>query len=294
MLPPLPLYQQTLAGQATCTGIGLHTGAKVRLIMRPEPATSGILFVRSDVDGPNNQIRASAQNVVDTHRGTVIANQQGVQVSTIEHLLAALAAFAVDNVMIDLDGPEVPAMDGSAKVFAQMLAETGLVQQTAPREYIKILSTLSVTDGVAQASFSPSNRFEIDVQINYDNVIINNQNYHFDVNPSTFTSEIASARTFVLRSEIDALHRSGKALGGSLENCIVVGDTQIENHGELRFIDEFVRHKALDALGDLSLAGAPLLGCYQAKQVGHRMNHLALSALFADSSLWERVTLVDG
>ncbi|VAV91401.1 UDP-3-O-[3-hydroxymyristoyl] N-acetylglucosamine deacetylase [hydrothermal vent metagenome] len=291
-LPAMNVYQHTLAAPILCTGTGLHTGTWVRMVLHPLSAGSGIRFVRSDISDRDNSIALGITQVVDSRRGTKIANTAGVQINTVEHLLSALAAYGVDNVQIDVDGPEIPAMDGSATVFADLLGRVGLVRQAAPRKYIKVLQELNIKDGVSHACFTPHDRFEIDAGIEYDNPVIGEQTCKFDVNPAAFAGQIARARTFALRAEVDSLQASGKAAGGSLDNCLVVGEKSVENKGGLRFDDEFARHKALDALGDLCLAAAPLLCRYRVRRAGHWINHLAVKQLLADPTKWTITTLM--
>jgi UDP-3-O-[3-hydroxymyristoyl] N-acetylglucosamine deacetylase len=261
------------------------------MVLRPMPVDHGIQFLRSDLADSENEIVLGLDQVSAAHRGTRIANSHGCEIATVEHLLAALMAFGVDNIQIEVNGPEIPAMDGSAAVFADLLENVGLAEQETPRKYIRILREIEVSCGESKAKFIPHDRFEVEVSISYANAVIGDQSSRFDVNRKSFVQDIARARTFVLESEIKALVESGLSKGGSLDNCLVVHDDHIENPGSLRFPSEFARHKALDALGDLALAGSPILGRYMASKGGHRVNHLALSALISDSSAWVYETL---
>ncbi len=281
------VWQHTLGAPISCNGVGLHTGRPIQMRLKPAPVGSGILFVRTDRPAGHNQIHLSVDQVIDTHRGTKIANAHACEIGTVEHLLAALMAYNIDNVQIEVDGPEIPAMDGGAAVFTERLADAKVLQQTKRRKYIQVLREISIESENSTARFLPADRFQIDVGISYDNPLIGQQSCQFDVNTADFVQQIARARTFVLRSEIETLMKSGIAKGGSLDNCLIVDTHQIENKGGLHFANEFARHKAMDALGDLALAGAPILGRYEARQGGHRINHLALRTLLSDTSAWK-------
>lgn len=283
-------WQHTLCTPVHCAGTGLHSGLAVQMTLRPLEANQGICFVRSDLPDEQNEIKISQAKIAGTHRATRIANGSGAELATVEHLLAAFAGLRLDNVQVEIDGPEVPTMDGCAAYFCELLHQAGLAEQSALRTYIRVLQKISVEDGPAQASFSPNTHALLDVGIDYDHPLIGRQSCQFEVNPQTFTDEIAPARTFALRSEVAALQASGKALGGTLDNCLVVGPEGIENLDGLKFENEFARHKALDALGDLAMAGAPILGLYHARHGGHRINAMAVAALMAEPSAWEKVT----
>lgn len=290
LLPALAVRQHTLAGEIGCAGVGLHFGQSIRLTLKPAPVNSGVCFVRTDISTEKNRIAAIVDNVCDTKRGTSIANSMGAVVSTIEHLMAALMAMGIDNALIEVDGAELPAMDGSAAVFVKMISQAGFVEQAAPKKYIRVLREIVVKDGASIGRLSAHDRFEVDVGISYQNPVIGTQSFCLDVNPNSFVEEIASARTFALRSEVEAVLRSGKGAGGNLDNCIVVGENQVENDGGLRLPNEFARHKAIDALGDLSLAGAFILGRYHVRRAGHRINNLVLQALMKNTTAWETAT----
>lgn len=287
----LTSLQRTIKRQVSCSGIGLHTGQQVNLLIKPAMADTGICFYRSDIQDRDNKILTLAKHVIDTNRGTSIGNAAGVQISTGEHLLAAMLALGIDNAEIVIDGSELPAMDGSAEVFTSLLLDAGINTQTSSRKYIRVLKEIEIKSGNSLARLSPHDRFEIDVGISYKNQVIGERSICFDVTQKYFVEELSKARTFVLRSEVDDLYRSGKAAGGSLDNCIVVGETTVENQGGLWRDDEFVRHKAIDVLGDMSLAGGFVLGRYYVRQASHKINIMALQALFSDESAWEAVTL---
>lgn len=281
----------TLAQAAVCAGIGLHTGARVRMVLKPAQAGTGIVFERTDLDCADRKIPARFDLVRSTDLGTTIVNADGASVSTVEHLMAAFAGLGVDDVLVELHGPEVPAMDGSSMPFIELLEHTGLKTQPAPRRAIRVLKPVEVSLGGRTAVFLPSLQPAIDVSIDFDNAVIGRQQYRFEVTPARFRDEIAAARTFGFRREYETLVKAGLARGGSMENAIVLDDDGVANPEGLRFADEFVRHKILDAVGDLYLAGAPILGLYQASRPGHGINNVAVRALIADTAAWKWVTM---
>jgi UDP-3-O-[3-hydroxymyristoyl] N-acetylglucosamine deacetylase len=271
-------YQHTLAGSAICAGVGLHSGQRVRLSIRPAPAGSGLVFVRTDVAG-DNRISVSATAVVQARLCTVIANASGVTVATIEHLLAALAALSIDNAVIELDGPEVPIMDGSAAPFVQLLDRAGRRRQEAERQYIEILDTIEVVDGDKFARLSPSDNFEIAFEIEFPSPLIGRQRIDLTLDEDSFRAELSDCRTFGFLDQVDGLRAAGLALGGSLENAVVIDGDRVINPEGLRRPDEFVRHKALDAVGDLYVLGAPIIGRFEGVKAGHGLNNLVARAL---------------
>lgn len=281
----------TLAQTAVCAGIGLHTGARVRMVLKPAPAGSGIVFERTDLDCADRVIPARYDLVRSTDLGTTIVNEDGASVSTVEHLMAAFAGLGVDDVCVELQGPEVPAMDGSSLPFIELIEHAGLKTQPAPRRAIRVLRPVEVSLGGRSAVFLPSLQPAIDVSIDFDNAVIGTQQYRFEVTPAGFRSEIAAARTFGFRRDYETLLKAGLARGGSMENAVVLDDDGVANPEGLRFADEFVRHKILDAVGDLYLAGAPILGLYQASRPGHGINNVALRVLMADTAAWKWVTM---
>ena len=267
-------------------GAGLHTGQYVRAAVRPAPVGAGLVFVRSDVTDRDNRIPARGEAVSQTRLGTVVSNAAGVSVSTIEHLMAALAALGVDNAVIELDGPEVPVMDGSAEPFVDILDRAGLRRQNAARRYIEILEPVEVVDGDRRAALLPADRFEMSFAIDFETGAIGRQQVEFVMDEATFRGEIADARTFGFVHEVEALQRAGLARGGSMDNVVVIeGDTVLNPEG-LRRPDEFVRHKALDALGDLYLLGAPVIGRFEGEKSGHEMNNALVRALLARPKAW--------
>lgn len=285
------IERTTLAAPAVCAGIGLHTGARVRMAMRPAKAGTGIVFERSDLDLEDRIIAARYDRVRSTDLGTTLVSDAGASVSTVEHLMAALAGLGVDDLHIELDGPEVPAMDGSSAPFVELALRAGLATQPAPRRAIQVLKPVTVTDGSREASFLPALKSAIDVEIDFADPAIGQQRFAFEVTRENFRDLVAPARTFGFRRDLDSLLKAGLARGGSLDNAVVVDETGVANPGGLRFADEFVRHKALDALGDLYLAGAPILGLYKATRPGHGINSAALHALLGDPTAWKWVSM---
>ena len=280
------VYQTTLRHQISCTGVGLHSGQKIHMCLRPAPASSGIIFKRIDVPRGEQKIRARFDAVSDTLLGTTIANEAGVEVSTIEHLMAALTGCGVDNVLIELDGPEVPVMDGSAAPFVFLIECAGVQELKAARKSIRILEEIRVQDGEKIVSLSPSDEFSLEMEIAFENAAVEQQHYFFEFSSAGFKIELSRARTFGFMKEVESLRQVGRALGGSLENSIVIDGDRILNRGGLRYRDEFVRHKVLDAIGDLSLAGAPIIGHFSGQKSGHAMNNRLLRALFDTPKAW--------
>ena len=285
------MNRQTLASAAVCSGIGLHSGERVRLVLKPAAPGTGIVFERTDLDTADNRIEARATNVTTVRLGTTIANEAGVSVATVEHLMAALAALGVDDALIEIDGPEVPIVDGSSAPFVDLIAQVGLKATAMPRRAIRVLKAVSAEFQGRTATFMPSLRPVIDVEIDFPHPSVGRQRYAFDISAETFTGEVASARTFGFKRDVEALRAAGLARGGSMDNAVVLDESGVLNEEGLRFADEFARHKALDALGDLALAGAPILGRYQASQPGHALNNVAVRALLADETAWKTVTL---
>jgi UDP-3-O-[3-hydroxymyristoyl] N-acetylglucosamine deacetylase len=278
-------YQHTLAGPAICAGVGLHSGERVRVSIRPAPPGSGIVFVRTDLDG-DNRVPVTAEAVCQTRLCTVIANDSGVTVATIEHLMAALAALDVDNAVIELDGPEVPIMDGSALPFVQLLDRAGRRRQEAERRFIEILRPIEVLDGDKTVRLTPADRFEMAFEIAFPTRAIGRQRVDLAITEDSFRDELADCRTFGFLREVEALREAGLARGGSLENAVVIDGDRILNPEGLRRPDEFVRHKALDAVGDLYVLGAPILGRFEGVYAGHALNNLLCRALLDQPRAW--------
>jgi UDP-3-O-[3-hydroxymyristoyl] N-acetylglucosamine deacetylase len=285
--------QTTLLNDAAVSGIGVHSGLPVTLTLHPADPNTGIVFVRSGMEGRyEREIRASVGAVTATEFQTVLGDASGPLVCTSEHVLAAIRGLGVDNVIIELDGPEAPIVDGSAAPFVAAIDQAGIVTQSAPRRYIQVLKPVRVAKGDAYGELRPYARgFRIEAEIEFDHPLIGKQSVALDVGPESFRRELARARTFGFMRDVAQLWSAGYALGASFENTLVITDNRLLNPEGLRFADEFVRHKALDAIGDLALAGAPLLGAYRSVRGGHKLNHAVLSALMADPEAW---TMVEG
>ncbi len=281
--------QRTLRGATECSGVGVHSGEQVTLKILPAPADTGIVFIRTDLVNGAREIQARWDNVTETRLCTVIANKHGGRVATIEHLMAALYACGIDNAFIEINGAEVPVMDGSSDPFIFLIEMAGIVEQGAARRVIEILSPIEVTHNGKVAKLSPALDQRFTFEIDFDRAPISRQRYDFTLSREAFKSEIGRARTFGFFEEVDALRKQGFARGGSLENAVVIKDDQIMNEDGLRYTDEFVRHKLLDAVGDLSLAGAAIRGHFEGYCSGHALNNQLLHALFADTSAWRFV-----
>jgi UDP-3-O-[3-hydroxymyristoyl] N-acetylglucosamine deacetylase len=281
-------WQETLKHSVVCAGVGVHSGQKARLIIRPAAAGSGITFRRTDLTGIDNLIPANAFAVSDTAFGTTLANASGASIAVVEHLLAALFGLGVDNAEIDVNGPEIPIMDGSSSVFYALLMQAGLKKQPLPRRRIRVLQRVEVSDGPKYAALSPSNddRLSLHARIEYDDPHIGVQQMGIRLMPGSFARDLAFARTFGFARDVEMLRGRGLALGGSLENAVVIGDDGIMNPEGLRVEDEFIRHKILDAIGDLALAGAPIAGTYEAIQPGHSINNQLVRALLSAPEAW--------
>jgi UDP-3-O-[3-hydroxymyristoyl] N-acetylglucosamine deacetylase len=284
--------QTTLRAHATVTGVGVHSGSPVSLTVGPASIDAGFVFVRTGIDGPDRAIRATADAVVATEFATVLGNRQAPLVSTAEHVLAALRGMGVDNATIEIDGPEVPIMDGSAAAFVTAIEQAGIVTQSAPRRFIQVLKTVKVVMGDSLGELRPYGAgFRAEVEIDFANPVIGRQSFSLDLSPEGFRRELSRARTFGCMNDVARLWSAGFALGASFENTVVFDDERLVNPEGLRYADECVRHKMLDVVGDLALAGKPLLGAYRSFRGGHKLNHAVLTALLADRTAWR---LVDG
>lgn len=282
--------QTTLRSQATVTGVGVHSGTAVSLTMGPAPVDAGFVFVRTGLEGADREVKAVAGSVTATEFATVLGDREGSLVSTAEHVLAALRAMGVDNATIEIDGPEVPIMDGSAAPFVAAIDQAGVVSQSAPRRFIQILKPVQVAIGSSLGEFRPNaTGFRVEVEIDFKNPLIGRQAYNFDLNPERFRRDISRARTFGCMSDVSRLWSAGFALGSSFDNTVVFDENRLLNPEGLRYADECARHKVLDAIGDLALAGLPLLATYRSVRGGHKLNHAALTALLADRSAWRVV-----
>jgi UDP-3-O-[3-hydroxymyristoyl] N-acetylglucosamine deacetylase len=284
----LILLQTTLKSFVEFEGIGLHSGAAVRVVLRPAAANTGIVFRRTDVTG-RPTLPAVWHDVVVSPLNTRLMNASGVTVSTLEHLMAALAGCGVHNVLVDIDGPEVPILDGSAASFVRGIVQVGLTRLSAPLRAIEILKDVSVSDGTAFARLSPATTLQIEFEIDFEDAAIGRQKKTLNMANGAFVRELCDSRTFCRSADVDAMRANGLALGGSVENAVVVDGDKVLTPGGLRHADEAVRHKMLDALGDLYTAGAPMLGRYAGKRAGHAMTNKLLHALFAQPDAWRRV-----
>jgi UDP-3-O-[3-hydroxymyristoyl] N-acetylglucosamine deacetylase len=283
--------QTTLRHPVAVSGIGVHSGLPVTLTLHPADDDAGIVFQRIATDGSiEREIRADVRAVTATEFATVLGDAKGPLCSTAEHLLAALRGLYVDNVVVEIDGPEVPIMDGSAAAFVDAIDQAGLTARALPRRYIEVIKPVSVTKDGAYGELRPyQHGFRVEAEIDFDHPLIGQQALSLDIEPDTFRREIARARTFGFMRDVSKLWSAGYALGASFENTLVVSEDRVLNPEGLRFADEFVRHKVLDAIGDLALAGQPLLAAYKTVCGGHKLNHAVLSALMSDRSAWRVV-----
>ena len=288
----LNLKQTTIRSRVDLTGIGVHGGKPVSVSLHPANADTGILFLRTGLpDGASKRIRADWSSVGATELCTVIGDE-AASVSTIEHLMAALYALGVDNVLVEIDGPEVPILDGSSEPFMDAIEAVGIVRMNASRRFVRVLKPVRIEQGRGWAELLPHDRgFRLEVEIDFDTPLIGRQKKVFELDARGFRRELSRARTFGFMRDVEHLWKAGFALGASLDNTVALGEDKILNPEGLRYPDEFVRHKTLDAVGDLSLAGAPLLARYRSYCGGHKMNVSILKALFADPTAYE---IVDG
>ncbi len=285
-------HQTTLAAPVTIVGVGVHSGAPVIAVFHPAPAGSGIQFRRKVKDGLDRTFRGHVDHVGATELCTVLGDVNDGGVSTVEHMLAALRGLNIDNALVVLDGPEAPIVDGSSAPFVAALDSVGIVKQDAPRRFLKVLKPVRIEHGKGWAELLPhSGGFRVDVTIDFENPVIGKQHFAADITPKVFREQIAFARTFGFMKDVEKLLAMGFARGSSLDNSVVVDDTKVVNPNGLRAADEFVRHKTLDAIGDLALAGLPIQGLYRSYCGGHKMNINTVRALYADPTAW---TIVDG
>lgn len=282
--------QTTLRSQATVTGVGVHSGVTVNLTIGPAPIDAGFVFVRTGADGHDRAIQATAKAVTATAFATVLGDRDGPMVSTAEHVLAALRGMGVDNATIEVDGPEVPIMDGSAAAFVAAIDQAGIMEQSASRRFIQVLKPVQARSGESFAELRPNaDGFRADIEIDFANPVIGRQHFSIDLNPESFRREISRARTFGCISDVAKLWEAGFARGASFENSVVFDETRLLNTEGLRYADECARHKALDVVGDLALAGLPLLASFRSVRGGHKLNHAVLTALLADRTCWRIV-----
>jgi len=280
--------QRTLMHEVGCTGIGLHTGEKVKINLRPAPANSGIKFVRTDLKG-RPEVEVRFDNVFDTTLATTIGTN-GCKVSTIEHLMAAFFGLGIDNAVVELDGPEVPIMDGSAAPFVFLIKSGDVREQKSPKQFIVIKKPFKVDDGNRSVCIYPSKELKITYMIDFQHPLLRNQEYELTFSGRDFVREISTARTFGFMKDVETLKKNGFARGGSLDNAVVIDDFRIINEDGLRFDDEFVRHKILDFIGDISIVGSPIIGHFVVKKSGHFLNQHMLRKLMESKKHWKVMT----
>ncbi|MFO1242347.1 MAG: UDP-3-O-acyl-N-acetylglucosamine deacetylase [Rickettsiales bacterium] len=281
--------QKTLKSSIQCSGVALHSGAETTIRLIPAEVNTGIVFRRTDISADSESARlipARYDNVVDTTLCTVVANSCGLKVATIEHLMSALWGMGIDNAIIEIDGAEVPIMDGSAEPFLFLIECAGVIEQHAPRKYIQVIKEVAFAEGEGFASIKPAGSFVLDVEIAFKDDVIGTQRGFYDFARTSFKQMISRARTFGFAKDVERMRAAGLARGGSLDNAVVVGDNGVLNEEGLRFSDEFVRHKALDCIGDYFLAGHRILGKVTTHRPGHGLNNKLMRALLADTSAW--------
>lgn len=278
--------QQTIARSVYCTGIGLMSGEHIALSLHPAPVDAGLVFVRVDLDS-DNEIAMTPDNVADVRRRTMLANATGAEINTVEHFLSVCLALGVDNLRMEISGTELPAMDGSAQEFVALIQAAGLREQDAKARTLVVKREVAVQSGESSGRLLPADGLSMHISIAYPDTMIGEQELDISVTPESFTSNIAPARTFALATEVAQMRQMGLAKGGSLANAIIVDGMLVQNPEGLRFPDEFIRHKALDVLGDFAVCGLRLQGRYEATRPGHHINHKIMSALFADPDNYE-------
>ena len=285
--PAAPVVRQrTLKNSINCSGVALHSGAKVSMALNPAEADTGIVFRRTDAAG-GTEILASWRNAVETPLCTTLVDGKGNQIATIEHLMAALAGCGIDNAVIELNGPEVPIMDGSAAPFVFLIECAGIAEQNSPRRALRVLREVSVSEPHRTASLAPGSGPTVGFEIDFPGTLIGHQEWFTEVTESAFKTDVARARTFGLAQDIEKMRAMGLARGGSLDNAIVVNGHEVVNEDGLRFPNEFVRHKVLDSIGDLYMAGGPIIGHFQGDRAGHALTLRLLQTLFAEDGAWE-------
>jgi len=285
------IKQKTIRKEISFEGTAVHSGLKSKVKLLPAESNNGIVFVRKDKNR-KNIIKASWNNVSNTTLCTTISNKFGVTVSTIEHLMSAISALQIDNLKIEVSGPEIPILDGSSKIYFEKISDVGVVSQEKNKQFIKILKKVSVKNGTSIASLSPSkNNFNISYKLNYDHPLIKKENYSIDINENNYKNEIASARTFGFVEDYKKLKSDGRAKGASLNNCIVLNGKKILNKSGLRYKNEFVRHKVLDVIGDLHLSGYSILGHFKGEKSGHKINNELLKKVFSDKSSYKIISM---
>lgn len=276
------LSQKTIQSRVSCSSHGLHSGKEVKMTLLPSEANSGIVFRRSDLENGKNEVLANYKNVTTTNLGTTIANEFGAEILTVEHLMAAIWGSGIDNLIVELDGREIPIMDGSSKPFIFLIECAGIKEQEKNRQVIEILKEIRIEDGDKFVEVKPAKDFALDLEIEFKNEKIGTQKFSYHHNLNSFKNDISAARTFCLKEEIEQMHQMNLAKGGSLNNAIVVDGNNILNESPLRFENEFVRHKILDFIGDIYLAGYYIIGHFNARKTGHSLNNKILRAIFAN------------
>jgi UDP-3-O-[3-hydroxymyristoyl] N-acetylglucosamine deacetylase len=285
------IYQRTLKNVIRATGVGLHTGEKVYLTLRPAPIDTGIVFRRIDLP-ESPEIRACPEHVTDTRLSTTI-EANGARVSTVEHLMSAFAGLGIDNAYVDLTAPEVPIMDGSAGPFVFLIQSAGIAEQSAPKRFIRIKRPVAIEEGDKWARFEPFDGFKVTFTIDFNHPMLRDsrQRANMDFSTTSFVKEVSRARTFGFMSDVEALRAAGLARGGGFDNAVVLDDYRVLNEDGLRYEDEFVKHKVLDAIGDLYLLGHPLVGAFDAHKSGHALNNRLLRKLIVEQDAWEITTV---
>ncbi len=283
------ISQKTINSKISCNSVALHSGVNVSMTLLPAPCNSGIIFKRTDFEGEKGVIAANYKNVSGTTLGTVLSNEFGAKVSTIEHLMAAIWGCGIDNLLIELDGPEVPIMDGSSEPFVFLIECAGINVQEQPRRIIEVMKKVRVEDGDKFIEVEPSKEFSVDLNIDFKHKQLQEQKFNYHTTFNSFKNDLCRARTFAFKHEIEQIHKMGLAKGGSLDNAIVIDEEGIVNEGGLRYINEFARHKTLDFVGDIYLAGRYVLGHFTAFKPGHGLNNKLLHKLMADETAWRLV-----
>lgn len=284
------MKQRTLAKSVSATGVGLHSGERVLLTLHPAPANHGIAFRRTDLSGEQRQIiKLTPYLINDTRLSSTVVTQEGVRVGTIEHIMSALAAYGVDNTLIELNAPEIPIMDGSSLPFIFLLQEASIVEQNAPKRFLKILKEVEIKETGKAVKFSPYDGFKVALTIEFDHPVFNQSPPRFEIDfaGQNYLDEIARARTFGFMQEIEMMRAHNLGLGGNLNNAIVIDETNVLNPDGLRYPDEFVRHKILDAIGDLYILGHPIIGAFEGYKSGHAINNALLRTILADETAFE-------
>ncbi len=286
------LLQRTIKEAVSATGIGLHSGSKVEVTFRPAPANTGIIYTRTDLN-PNVSIKCEPEAVRDTQLCTALVNLDGVRISTVEHLTAALSALGIDNLYVDVNAPELPVMDGSSQPFIYLFESTGVQELNAPKKFIYLKRPVRVEDGDKWAEITPADGFSLDLTIDFNHPAMDKelQHFHLDFSGASFVKELARARTFCFMRDVEYMHSHNLALGGSLENAVVLDDYRVINPDGLRYPNEFVKHKMLDAVGDLYMCGHSILGNFKAYKTGHKLNNMLLRAVLADAANYEFIEI---